>query len=76
MINKELFEKIIAKGREVHNMLQFEMDETDTRNWHEEAKYYNADLNALAVIIRFFYGEAESILEESLVEDILDDGWD
>ena len=63
-MNKELLEKIVNTCNELHNDLCTEMDETDTNNWHDEIKYYNADLNAIAVIVRFLRQETQGMLDD------------
>jgi len=54
-------EKLYNKAREIHSLIVEEMDDSDTYNWHNECKYWNADINALAVLIRCFYQEVEGI---------------
>lgn len=48
---KTLLDRTIEKLDHIKKDIIATMEEMDSRNWHHEVKYANADLNALFVLI-------------------------
>lgn len=67
---------LYIRVNEIYYELLEEMEERDTKNWHEEAKRYNTDLNvviafvrALLVEIKYMYDEYENEEQEGEEDD-------